>query len=137
MNNWEYATFIYAVYWNTPRGTVFAGFSYYEPWTDKKQASVGISLKYNTKNYSLVAIVHTHGAYKKGYDNENFSGESGDKGVAKTFKLMMYVVTPGGALKMYNYITKKVITLSYKTYHDYRSKMGFLWMRHRCSKCVN
>ena len=85
----------------------------------------------------MVAIGHTHGAYKSGYDNENFSGADGDKGGAKDFKLNMYVVTPGGQIKHYDYKTEKVRTLNYKTYHDYKSKFNFIWRTHRCDKCAN
>lgn len=49
---------------------------------------------------TLRAVIHSHGAYDIGYDNENFSET--DKTSAKEVKVPMYVSTPGGRLKKYN-----------------------------------
>ena len=99
-NNWEYATFVYRVYVYTDRYHRVTRYSYYEPWTDEKNASVSVDFSRNTKGYKLVAIVHAHGAKIGNYDHENFSGDPGDIGVAKAFKLNIYVTTPGGKIKL-------------------------------------
>jgi hypothetical protein len=58
-----------------------------------------------------VAWFHTHGAADPGYDNENFSGDDGDKGYSKANKAVGYVATPSGAIKKYDPATDKVTTL--------------------------
>lgn len=54
---------------------------------------------------------HTHGAYDPAYDNENFSGATGDKGYSKANNATGYVATPGGAIKRYDPSTNTVTTL--------------------------
>jgi len=143
-NNWEYGTFIFKVTTNGANSYEVPGqlgntwFSYYDPWTDKSKDSIGISMSYHTnKNFELVAWAHTHGAYKSGYDNENFSGTPGDKNVSIGFSLNAYVVTPGGQIKKYDYQTKNTMTLKHTTYHDHRSQLNFWWRAHRCANCAN
>lgn len=59
----------------------------------------------------IVAIGHTHGAYEKGYDNDNFSPQ--DKEVSRSRGLQIYVATPLGYLKKYN-PKKDKVTVVYK-----------------------
>ena len=54
------------------------------------------------KGETLRAFIHAHAAYDKRYDNENFSGANGDKGVADYYKVPIYVCTPAGYLKKYD-----------------------------------
>lgn len=58
-----------------------------------------------------VAWYHTHGAPDPGYDNENFSGATGDKGYSKATSSDGYVATPSGAIKKYDPATDTVTTL--------------------------
>jgi hypothetical protein len=62
-----------------------------------------------------VAWWHTHGAYDPKYDNENFSGATGDKGYSKANNAPGYVATPSGAIKKYDPATDTVTTLPDKT----------------------
>lgn len=58
-----------------------------------------------------VVWYHTHGANDPGYDNENFSGATGDKGYSKANNADGYVATPSGAIKKYDPATDTVTTL--------------------------
>jgi len=139
-NNWEYATFIYEVKvkWasKTPPYKIYTNiaYSYYKPWTDKSANGVTIKSSYNTNKNTLVGIIHTHAAYDKKYDNENFSPE--DKKAAETFKLNMYLITPSGRIKMYDYKKKTVTEYKFETYHDNKTRSGFLFWSHSCPLCV-
>ncbi len=138
--NWEYATFIYRIsvliYVSATRWYWAPRYSFYEPWTDKSDIGVRVPKAKNTKNYEIVAIVHTHGKYRNFvYDSENFS--SGDINVSKSYQADMYLVTPGGKIKKYEYATKTQSTFSYRTYHDYKSMFNLPWKRHFCYKCAN
>lgn len=90
----------------------------------------------------MVAIAHTHGAFSNGeFDDEFISDEpdsvDDDIGAAKHFELNIYVATPGGLIKRYNYKTGDIYTFAYKTFHDYRTRFNFWKIRHKCSKCAN
>jgi len=65
-----------------------------------------------SKRSKDVVWYHTHGAADPGYDNENFSGASGDKGYSKANNAVGYVATPSGAMKKYDPDTNTVTTLS-------------------------
>jgi len=59
-------------------------------------------------NRAGTAIYHTHGANDPGYDNENLSrsnypGEPSDINSAETNNVDIYVGTPSGAIKKYDY----------------------------------
>jgi len=69
----------------------------------------------------LVAYIHSHAAYDKRYDNENFSGMSGDIGVAHYYKVPLYVATPGGYLKRYDPSSGKVFTFTERVPWDVAS----------------
>jgi hypothetical protein len=58
-----------------------------------------------------VAWWHTHGANDPGYDNENFSGATGDKGYSKHNNAPGYLATPTGAMKKYDPATDTVTNL--------------------------
>jgi hypothetical protein len=58
-----------------------------------------------------VVWYHTHGAADPGYDNENFSGNDGDKGYSKANNATGYLATPSGAIKKYDPNTDTVTTL--------------------------
>ncbi|MGA2703390.1 MAG: DUF4329 domain-containing protein [Isosphaeraceae bacterium] len=58
-----------------------------------------------------VVWYHTHGSNDPGYENENFSDDTGDKGYSKANKADGYVATPSGAIKKYDPATDKVTTL--------------------------
>lgn len=58
-----------------------------------------------------VAWWHTHGANDPGYDNENFSGVTGDKGYSKANNAPGYLATPTGVIKKYDPATDTVTTL--------------------------
>jgi hypothetical protein len=58
-----------------------------------------------------VVWYHTHGSNDPGYDNENFSGATGDKGYSDANNADGYVATPSGAIKKYDVTTKNVTTL--------------------------
>ena len=76
----------------------------------------------------VVATVHTHGAYSEGYNDNEFSGvyssrtgkeivplqnsRKGDLGIANSKKLNIYLATPNGSLKKYNYANGKISVLS-------------------------
>jgi hypothetical protein len=64
-----------------------------------------------SKGPSDVVWYHTHGAADPGYDNENFSGATGDKGYSKANNAVGYVATPSGAIKKYDPATDTVTTL--------------------------
>ncbi|MGB9105116.1 MAG: DUF4329 domain-containing protein [Terriglobales bacterium] len=64
------------------------------------------------KGPSDVVWYHTHGANDPGYDNENFSGATGDKGYSKANNATGYLATPSGAIKQYDPATNTVTTLS-------------------------
>ena len=66
------------------------------------------------KGSSDEAWYHTHGAPDPGYDNENFSGATGDKGYSKATKSVGYLATPSGVIKKYDPKTGVVTTLSDK-----------------------
>ena len=140
-NNWEYATYIYKVELLLFRNFKITLYSYYEPWTDQSADSVSIRKKSEIakaeKHHRIVAIGHTHAAYVPNCDNENFSGYNGDIGVAENRNLNIYVATPGGRTKQYNYQTNETSVLKHRTYHDYRTKFNFIWRTHRCSSCAN
>lgn len=63
------------------------------------------------KGANDVVWYHTHGANDPGYDNENFSGDDGDKGYSKATGADGYVATPSGAIKKYDPATDTVTTL--------------------------
>ena len=63
------------------------------------------------KGASDVVCYHTHGAADPGYDNENFSGATGDKGYSKANNPTGYVATPSGAIKKYDPSTDTVTVL--------------------------
>lgn len=63
------------------------------------------------KGPSDVVWYHTHAAYDPNYDNENFSGATGDKGYSKANNAIGYVATPSGAIKKYDPATDTVTTL--------------------------
>jgi len=54
-----------------------------------------------SKGADDVAWWHTHGSSDKGYDNENFSGDDGDKGYSKATNAVGYLATPSGVIKKY------------------------------------
>lgn len=58
-----------------------------------------------------VAWWHTHGANDPGYNNENFSGATGDKGYSKANSAVGYLATPTGVIKRYDPGTNTVTTL--------------------------
>ena len=64
-----------------------------------------------SKGTSDVVWYHSHGAAEPGYDNENFSGSTGDKGYSKGNNAIGYVATPSGAIKKYDPATDTVTTL--------------------------
>ena len=133
-NDWEYATFIYEIktYPLGPGRMARYQYSFFVPWTDKKNNFVGIVNQYNsTKHfYNIVAMIHTHGAYKPKYKGEEFSSD--DKKIAKSYKVLIYLVTPGGLVKRYNYKTGKTTVVG-GTYHDRKAKAAW----HKCGRCVN
>lgn len=59
---------------------------------------------------TVVADIHTHGAYEKGYMNNVFSDT--DKKDNDKKKISGYVVTPNGTLQRYDPENKKVTTVS-------------------------
>ncbi len=63
-----------------------------------------------SKGASDVVWYHTHGAPDPGYDNENFSGATGDKGYSKANSAIGYVATPSGAIKKYDPASDTVTT---------------------------
>ena len=56
---------------------------------------------YQKKTTPNVALVHTHAAYDKNYDNNNFSPMDKDLSIS-TFNIPIYVGTPNGTLRKYN-----------------------------------
>lgn len=68
-----------------------------------------------SKGTDDVAWWHTHGAYDPNYDNENFSGATGDKGYSKANGAVGYVATPSGAMKKYDPASDTVSELPGKT----------------------
>ena len=45
------------------------------------------------------AVIHSHGKYMKGYDNDNFS--SNDISLSRKYGTPLYLATPSGYLKLY------------------------------------
>ena len=122
--NKEYATFIYK---EKKNGKTY--YSYYIPWKGTSTAvSIKVPVNIHRKNYNIVATAHTHAAYVRKTD-ENFSKD--DKDIGKDLRLNMYLVTPKGRIKKYNYKTGKVTTWEYRTHHD-RKAFG---STHICFKC--
>lgn len=66
------------------------------------------------KGSNDVVWYHTHAAYDPNYDNENFSGVTGDKGYSKANNAVGYVATPSGQIKKYDPATDTETTLSEK-----------------------
>lgn len=64
-----------------------------------------------SKGADDVVWYHTHGADDPGYDNENFSGATGDKGYSKANNATGYLATPTGVIKKYDPATDTVTTL--------------------------
>ena len=58
-----------------------------------------------------VAWWHTHGAPNPAYDDENFSGATGDKGYSKATGKPGYLATPSGTIKRYDPATDTAATL--------------------------
>ncbi|WP_068773572.1 DUF4329 domain-containing protein [Paenibacillus sp. FJAT-26967] len=105
-DNLEYASAVYADGGN---------FKFTNPLIGDND-SVSVPTPPNGKN--LAAIIHSHGAYDARYNNENFSGKTGDKGIADTLKSLLYLTTPGGYLKLYNSLNSKTSTISKKMPSD-------------------
>jgi len=52
------------------------------------------------RGYRVVATIHTHGAYVRNYDGENFSVK--DRDSARRENIPSYLVTPSGRLRVYD-----------------------------------
>jgi hypothetical protein len=68
-----------------------------------------------SKQADDVAWWHTHGAADPGYDNENFSGNNGDKGYSNANNAVGYLATPSGKIKKYDPSTGSDTTLPQTT----------------------
>lgn len=95
----EYGGWVY----KNPDGT----YSYDPPVKGDKDGLTNMP----SKGPDDVAWYHTHGANDPGYDNENFSGATGDKGYSKANNADGYLATPTGAIKKYDPATDTVTTL--------------------------
>lgn len=101
INKREYAALIYSIQVDGKRY-----FAYNKP--EKGEAHgvpQGVSGK-DPKGASPVAWIHAHGNDDYGsagnYNDQNFSGEDGDKGYSKALGLDAFLVTPDGSLKYYD-----------------------------------
>lgn len=119
--NREYASSIYRII--TDSGE--KGFSY--TIANRGEAHKSVESKPLGGSF-VVATVHTHGAYSKGYNDNDFSGvyssrtgkeivplqsaRKGDLGIANSKKLNIYLATPNGSLKKYDYAKGKISVLS-------------------------
>jgi hypothetical protein len=56
-------------------------------------------------------VWHDHGGPDPRYDNEHFSGASGDTGIARQEHRPIYVGTPSGDIKKYSPSTQRVTTI--------------------------
>ena len=78
-----------------------------------------VSIVITTKK-GLVAFAHTHAAYDKAYNSENFSGE--DKKTAAKYCINGYLATPGGRFKRYLFMNNQTTDFKVsKLQHDYKS----------------
>ena len=85
---------------------------YYMYTTPNKAANASVmpSKPNALEGGTVVADIHTHGAYEKGYLNNVFSDT--DKKDNDKKKILGYVVTPNGTLQRYDPDSKKVTTVS-------------------------
>jgi hypothetical protein len=60
----------------------------------------GVRVSSPPRGYRAVATIHTHGAHVPSLDSENFS--IGDKNRARRRNIPSYLVTPSGALKVFD-----------------------------------
>lgn len=119
--NREYASSIYRTITDSGR----KGFTY--TIANRGEAHKCVESKPVSGSF-VVATVHTHGAYVKGYDDNEFSGvfssrtgkvmtplrnsKKGDLGIANSKKMNIYLATPSGTLKKYDYEKGKISILS-------------------------
>jgi len=85
----------------------------YSPPNKGSSNSVTPSILPNTK---VVADIHSHGKYDKGYENNKFSPQ--DKDTDRKEKIDGYLTTPNGSLKKFNPQKDKVTVVSIKLPSD-------------------
>lgn len=78
--------------------------------------------------FTVVSFAHTHGAYNKLYDDDNFS--YADLGIADHY-VTFYLISPGGYFKKYEPHTETVtidIPMPYDEHHPKPSPTSkFVW----------
>ena len=138
-NMYEYATFIFRVYYFVVYGFFkikrIARYGYYTPWTDKSDRSVDISrIKKLKRKYDVVALVHTHGGtIVPNMEYEFFS--VWDRDAARELKKNFYLITPAGRIKVFYYKTGREREFGTITTHGFNAIQVYGW-HPRCSKCV-
>lgn len=101
-DNREYASTIYTV--------VKDGETYYTYTKAAKGDEAGSDPSPAPAGSKAVADIHSHGAYEKEYDNNNFSGQ--DKTDNKSTGLTGYLTTPNGSFQKYDPKSDKTTTIS-------------------------
>ena len=101
-DNREYASTIYTV--------VKDGNTSYTYTAPAKGGEAGSDPSPAPSGSNAVADIHSHGAYEKEYDNNNFSDQ--DKSDNKSTGLVGYLTTPNGSFQKYDPKTDKTTTIS-------------------------
>ncbi|SIQ10805.1 DUF4329 domain-containing protein, partial [Chryseobacterium sp. RU33C] len=108
----EYAAIIYSVKKSD-------GKTYYAYNKPVKGGNAGATPNHKLPNGTRAAgIIHSHGGYEVNYDNNNFSGSTGDKGYAEYYDLDIFVSTPNGSLKYYDVSSNTERTVTNKLPSD-------------------
>ena len=134
INDWEYATFIYRVN---------GKYSFFNPWTDRKQSvQVTEVVDGYSSTYNVTATVHTHGKFKvdiqNPWDNEDFSPPDIRNNDARIWN--SYLVIPAGRILKY-VRSGESIEFSHRTWHDpmvYLDPHSSYYVpgSHKCNLCV-
>lgn len=108
----EYAAIIYSVKKSD-------GKTYYAYNKPVKGGNAGATPNHKLPNGTRAGgIIHSHGGYEVNYDNNNFSGSTGDKGYAEYYDLDIFVSTPNGSLKYYDVSSNTERTVTTKLPSD-------------------
>ncbi|MDV7698612.1 DUF4329 domain-containing protein [Chryseobacterium soli] len=108
----EYAAIIYSVKKSDEK-------TYYAYNKPVKGGNAGATPNHKLPNGTRAGgIIHSHGGYEVNYDNNNFSGSTGDKGYAEYYDLDIFVSTPNGSLKYYDVSSNTERTVTTKLPSD-------------------
>jgi RHS repeat-associated core domain len=165
-NDWEYGAYIYAWEEKKEKKFLFLSlgteikryYSYTEPHINKLPANVSfypnrveLPKKDNTWNGKVwvIALAHTHGAYKPDANSEEYNAEdtdrisSQDEDAAESVKMPIYTVTPMGELRVYAPNEKSIldqhrtIVHQWKLPHDKNHPLRKKNHKKACKNCIS